>query len=95
MNVYNANSAPLLDRKRDGIVFIPNAVNRQIISDLRRITDSEYDLLANPNSDMTRDIAASSASWGGIAIDHVKCLASDPEKATALVEPRRSRMASN
>jgi hypothetical protein len=86
MKVYDASNAPLLDLKRDGIVFIPNVVSRQVVSDLQRITDAEYDLLANPDSDTTRDIATSTSSWGGIAIDHVKFLASDPKKAAALVD---------
>jgi ectoine hydroxylase-related dioxygenase (phytanoyl-CoA dioxygenase family) len=86
MKVYDASNAPLLDLKRDGVVFLPGVVSREVIGDLQGITDSEYGRLANPDSDAIRDIAASSASWGGIAIDHVKSLAPDPKKATALID---------
>jgi ectoine hydroxylase-related dioxygenase (phytanoyl-CoA dioxygenase family) len=86
MKVYDASDAPSFDLRRDGVVLIPGAVSQEAISGLQRITDAEYDRLANPDSDVVRDIASSSASWGGIAIDHVKSLAPDPKKAVALVD---------
>jgi hypothetical protein len=86
MQIYDVSNAPHLNLKRDGIAFIPNAVSREVVTELQRIVDFEYELLENPKSDATRDIAASSASWGGIAIDHVKLLATDTTRAETLVD---------
>jgi ectoine hydroxylase-related dioxygenase (phytanoyl-CoA dioxygenase family) len=92
MRIYDASNAPSWNLRRHGLTFIPKAIDRPLVEALREVVDFEYTRIENPTSDIEREIAASSASWGGIAIDHVKSLAQDTEHSASLVDRAISQL---
>jgi ectoine hydroxylase-related dioxygenase (phytanoyl-CoA dioxygenase family) len=86
MQTYSASNAPSWGLRRHGLAFVPKAIDRGVVNALCEIADYEYARVENPTTEPEREIAASSASWGGIAIDHVRSLAPDPKHCASLLD---------
>jgi ectoine hydroxylase-related dioxygenase (phytanoyl-CoA dioxygenase family) len=85
MQFYSASNPPSWTLANNGLAFVPNAVDRDLVGSLRQIVDSEYARIEQPSTNIEREISATSASWGGIAIDHVRWLAPDPKLCVSLL----------
>jgi ectoine hydroxylase-related dioxygenase (phytanoyl-CoA dioxygenase family) len=89
-----------LNLKRDGIAFLRSAISEQLVNEFRSLADAAYSLIENPDSisddraSLAREVAKSSAQWGGIPIDHVISLSADKQRAAIVLDEIKSTLAS-
>jgi ectoine hydroxylase-related dioxygenase (phytanoyl-CoA dioxygenase family) len=91
MQILSISDLTHLTLRREGVAFFPSLLSPSDVADLKRIADQVYDLIEapiappGPNAWLVREVATSSATWGGIPIDHVKSLAEDSSAAETCV----------
>jgi ectoine hydroxylase-related dioxygenase (phytanoyl-CoA dioxygenase family) len=81
---FRWNKEPKCDLQDDGVVVVRKAVDRKLIKAFLKNVNYAYERVKNPETELEKAIADSSAQWGGIAIDHIQNLATDRDAALQL-----------